>query len=146
MQNGLAGVKKNIMKRLSDRTSRWDTASAVTSVYVGATGIWWRSGMIASISQMEQGKKEKAMETLNIAIATLTVFDITQATVGPIASELIHQLVRHKGMFPKTYKAFVVYNKDTAQGVMEGSADAALDVIANAKSMKRKLAEFFQES
>lgn len=74
------------MLKRADPIRMLETSSSLTSMYVGGTGIWWRSGIIASISQMEQGEQEAAMETLNIAITTLAVFDTTQATVSPIAS------------------------------------------------------------
>ena len=85
---GLKKIQDNFLN-LADPIRMLSTGSSLTSVYVGDTGIWWRSGVIGSISQMEQGEKEKAMDTLNIAIATLAVFDTTQATVSPIASGLI---------------------------------------------------------
>ena len=119
------------------------TGSSVTSLYVGGTGIWWRSGVIASISQMEQGEKEKAMETLNIAIATLAVFDTTQATVSPVASELIEQLVKHKGKFPNTFSGLTNYNKAVTEGVVSGSADDVDDIINSAKAWKKRIGEFF---
>ena len=100
---GLTKIQNNILKR-ADPIRMLKTGSSLTSVYVGSTGIWWRSGVIAAISQMEQGDKEKAMETLNIAITPLAVFDTTQAAVSPIASELIDQLVKHKGKFSNTTK------------------------------------------
>ena len=118
------------------------TGSSLTSVYVGVTGIWWRSGIIASISQMEQGEQEAAMETLHIAMATLTVFDTTQATVSPIASELIHQLVKHKG-FHKTVAGFKDYNKVVTQAVVGGSADDVDDIIDSSKILRKKIANVF---
>ena len=109
--SGFKRIQNNFLKR-ADPTRMLKTGSSVTSLYVGGTGIWWRSGVIASISQMEQGEKEKAMESLNIAIATLIVFDTTQATVSPVASELIEQLVKHKGKFPNTFSGLTNYNKE----------------------------------
>ena len=118
------------------------TGSSLTSVYVGVTGIWWRSGIIASISQMEQGEQEAAMETLHIAMATLTVFDTTQATVSPIASELIQQLVKHKG-FHQTVAGFKDYNKVVTQAVVGGSADDVDDIIDSSKILRKKIANVF---
>ncbi|CAH3170128.1 unnamed protein product, partial [Porites lobata] len=117
----LKKIGNNFLKR-ADSTRMLATGSSLTSVYVGGTGIWWRSGIIAAISQMEQGEQEAAMETLHIAMATLTVFDTTQATVSPIASELIYQLVKHKG-FRQTVAGFKEYNKVVTEAVVGGSAD-----------------------
>ena len=139
---GLKKIQDNILN-LADPIRMLSTGSSLTSVYVGGTGIWWRSGVIGSISQMEQGEKEKAMETLNIAIATLAVFDTTQATVSPIASGLIDQLVKHKGKFPQTISGFKEYNKVVAERVVSGNADDVDDIIDSAKVLKRKIGEFF---
>ena len=57
---GLKKIQDNILN-LADPIRMLSTGSSLTSVYVGGTGIWWRSGVIGSISQMEQGEKEKAM-------------------------------------------------------------------------------------
>lgn len=139
---GLKKIQDNILN-LADPIRMLSTGSSLTSVYVGGTGIWWRSGVIGSISQMEKGEKEKAMETLNIAIATLAVFDTTQATVSPIASGLIDQLVKHKGKFPQTISGFKEYNKVVAKRVVSGNADDVDDIIDSAKALKRKIGEFF---
>ena len=140
--SGFKRIQNNFLKR-ADPTRMLKTGSSVTSLYVGGTGIWWRSGVIASISQMEQGEKEKAMETLNIAIATLAVFDTTQATVSPVASELIEQLVKHKGKFPNTFSGLTNYNKAVTEGVVSGSADDVDDIIDSAKAWKKRIGEFF---
>ena len=139
---GLTRIQNNILKR-ADPIRMLQTGSSLTSVYVGSTGIWWRSSVIAAISQMEQGEKEKAMETLNIAITTLAVFDTTQAAVSPIASELIDQLVKHKGKFSNTIKGFTEYNRAVAERVVSGNADDVDDIIDNAKSLKKRIGEFF---
>ena len=139
---GLTKIQNNILKR-ADPIRMLQTGSSLTSVYVGGTGIWWRSGVIAAISQMEQGDKEKAMETLNIAITTLAVFDTTQAAVSPIASELIDQLVKHKGKFSNTIKGFTEYNRAVAERVVSGNADDVDDIIDNAKSLRKRIGEFF---
>lgn len=83
------------------------------------------------------------METLNIAIATLAVLDTTQATVSPITSGLIDQLVKHKGKFPQTISGFKEYNKVVAERVVSGNADDVDDIIDSAKALKRKIGEFF---
>ena len=41
--NGLKRIQNNILKR-ANPFRMLITASSVTSVYVGGTGIWWRSG------------------------------------------------------------------------------------------------------
>ena len=53
---GFKRIRNNFLER-ADPTRMLNTGSSVTSLYVGGTGIWWRSGVIASISQMEQGEK-----------------------------------------------------------------------------------------
>ena len=140
---GLTRIGNNLLKRVDDPIPRLNTGSSLTSLYVGGTGIWWRSDVIASISQMERGETEKAMETLNIAIATLAVFDITQATVSPIASELIHQLVKHRGTFPDTVRGLTEYNRVVAERVVSATADDADEIIDNAKTLKKQIGEFF---
>ena len=139
MRNAKPG---NHLKR-ADPIRMLETASSLTSVYVGGTGIWWRSGIIASISQMEQGEQEAAMETLNIAITTLAVFDTTQATVSPIASELINQLVKHKGKSSQTISELKKYNKALTKRVVNANADDVDDIIDNAKTLKKRIGEFF---
>ncbi|XP_020895594.1 uncharacterized protein LOC110234550 [Exaiptasia diaphana] len=143
LSRGLSRMGSNFLKRNKDASGVLNTAATASSVYVGGTGIWWRSGIIASINQLEQGKKEEAMETLNIAIATLTVFDTTQATVQPIASELIHQLVKHKGQFPETVKGLTNYNKALAERTIAGSADDADDIIDSANSFRKQIGNYF---
>ena len=91
---------------------------------------------------MEQGEQEAAMETTHIAIATLTVFDTTQATVSPIASELIYQLVKHKG-FHQTVAGFKEYNKVVTEAVVGGSADDVDDIIDSSKALRKKIANVF---
>ena len=140
--SGFKRIQNNFLKR-ADPTRMLKTGSSVTSLYVGGTGIWWRSGVIASTSQMEQGDNEEAMKTLNIAIATLAVFDTTQATVFPVASELIEQLVKNKGKFPNTFTGLTNYNKAVTEGVVSGSADDVDDIIDNAKAWKKRIGEFF---
>ena len=139
---GFAKVTKNFLHRANKKLS---DIPKITSFYVGATGIWWRQHVIASISEMEQGKQEQAMETLNIAIATLTVFDVTQATVSPIASEFIHQIVKHKGFFKETHDGLKAVNKITME-VTRGSADTADDIINTLKTKKKDLALTFQKN
>ena len=134
-------IGNNFLKR-AEPIRMLATGSSLTSVYVGVTGIWWRSGIIASISQMEQGEQEAAMETLHIAMATLTVFDTTQATVSPIATELIHQLVKHKG-FHQTVAGFKEYNKAITQAVVDGSADDVDNIIDSSKSLRERIANAF---
>ena len=48
----LKKIGNNFLKG-ADSTRMLATGSSLTSVYVGGTGIWWRSGIIAAISQME---------------------------------------------------------------------------------------------
>ena len=130
------------MLKRADPIRMLETSSSLTSMYVGGTGIWWRSGITASISQMEQGEQEAAMETLNIAITTLTVFDTTQATVSPIASELINQLVKRKGKFPQTISELKKYNEALTKRVVSANADDVDDIIDNAKTLKKRIGEF----
>ena len=139
--NGLKRIQNNILKR-ANPFRMLITASSVTSVYVGGTGIWWRSGVIASISQMEQGEKEKSMQTLHIAMTTLAVFDTTQATVSPIASELISQLVNHRG-FRQTVAGFKEYNRVVTEAVIGGNANDVDDIIDNAKALRKRIGNFF---
>ena len=87
-------------------------------------------------------RAEAAMKTLHIAMATLTVFDTTQATVSPIASELIHQLVKHKG-FHQTVAGFKEYNNEVTQAVVGGSADDVDDIIDSSKILRKKIANVF---
>lgn len=143
LSSGLQRLGNNFLKRNSDAAGRLNTAASVSSIYVGSTGIWWRSGIIAGINQLEQGKKEEAMETLNIAMATLTVFDTTQATVSPIASELIHQLVKHKGQFPLTFQGLTDYNKALTQSTIAGSVDDVDDIVESAKSLRKQVSKAF---
>ena len=142
LARGFKRLQYNMLKR-ADPIRMLETSSSLTSVYVGGTGIWWRSGIIASISQMEQGEQEAAMETLNIAITTLAVFDTTQATVSPIASELINQLVKHKGKFPQTISELKKYNEALTKRVVNANADDVDDIIDNAKTLKKRIGEFF---
>ena len=139
--NGLKRIQNNILKR-ANPFRMLITSSSVTSVYVGGTGIWWRSGVIASISQMEQGEKEKSMQTLHIAMTTLAVFDTTQATVSPIASELISQLVSHRG-FRQTVAGFKEYNRVVNEAVIGGNANDVDDIIDNAKALTKRIGNFF---
>ena len=133
--NGLKRIQNNILKR-ANPFRMLITASSVTSVYVGGTGIWWRSGVIASISQMEQGEKEKSMQTLHIAMTTLAVFDTTQATVSPIAS------VNHRG-FRQTVAGFKEYNRVVTEAVIGGNANDVDDIIDNAKALRKRIGNFF---
>ena len=91
---------------------------------------------------MEQGEQEAAMETLHIAMATLIAFDTTQATVSPIASELIYQLVKHKG-FHQTVAAFKKYNKVVTKAVVSGSADDVDGIIDSSKILRKNIANAF---
>ena len=92
---------------------------------------------------MEQGEQEASMETLNIAITTLAVFDTTQATVSPIASELINQLVKHKGKFLQTISELKKYNEALTKRMVNANADDVDDIIDNAKNLKKRIGEFF---
>ncbi len=115
----------------SDPAKMAATSATVTSLYVGATGIWFRSDTIAAINHLEQGEKEKAMQSLNLAIATLAVFDITQATVMPIGSLLMDELIKARGFFPETFARLTSYKQALPAAVLRDSqtADDVLDAV-----------------
>nr|BAJ78235.1 toxin [Actineria villosa] len=142
LSKGLERIGRNI-RSFGDPQRMLKAGSAISSVYVGATGIYMRSGVIGSINQLEQGKKEDAMETLNVAIASMAVFDLTQSTVSPIASELIHQLVKHKGHFAQTLQGFSSYNNALKTQVLTESIDDAGDIIGRLTAAKKRIAQYF---
>eukprot|EP00112_Aurelia_sp_Birch-Aquarium-sp1_P008842 Seg1985.6 transcript_id=Seg1985.6/GoldUCD/mRNA.D3Y31 product="hypothetical protein" protein_id=Seg1985.6/GoldUCD/D3Y31 len=118
------------------------TGATVTSLYVGSTGIWFRSDTIAAINELERGEKEEAMQSLQLAIATLAVFDVTQATVQPIASVMINKMIKAKGFFPTTFTHLTNYKEALPNAVLNGgdSADDILDVMI---PLKEKIKQSF---
>ena len=139
LSRGLANLGSKFLSR-SNPVKMTATGATVTSLYVGSTGIWFRSDTIAAINELEQGEKEKALQSLQLAISTLVVFDITQATVLPIASVMINKMIKAKGFFPKTFTHLTNYKQALPNAVLNGgdSADDVLDVMIPLKEKIKK--------
>ena len=67
------GFKK---KFRSDK--RLETAADLAGFSHAALGVYWRSNTMAVLSQLARGEFEEAMETFNVAAATLGTFDLGQ--------------------------------------------------------------------
>ena len=66
-------------------------------------GTYWRSNALAAFSQMKNGEKKEAKETLYLAISTLAVWDVGQGMIRPIADKLINRVIkRHQKDFYNT--------------------------------------------
>eukprot|EP00112_Aurelia_sp_Birch-Aquarium-sp1_P017011 Seg3905.1 transcript_id=Seg3905.1/GoldUCD/mRNA.D3Y31 product="hypothetical protein" protein_id=Seg3905.1/GoldUCD/D3Y31 len=149
---GVANLGNRFLSRY-DPAKMTATASTVTSLYVGSTGIWFRSDTIAAINQLERGEKEEALQSLQMAISTLAVFDITQATVQPIASVMINKMIKKKGFFPTFFEGLTSYKRALPDAVLTAgnSADDVLDVMIPLKesikdAFEREVTAFMRRS
>ena len=104
---------------------------------IAALGTYWRSNALAAFSQMKNDEKEAASETLNLAIATLAVWDVGNGILHPIADTLINKVIRrHQKDFYNTVTKLreyrLIFNSDLI--------DRA-PTVAQAEALKTRLLE-----
>ena len=75
----------------------------------GIVGAYWRSNTLAAYAQMSRGEIEEAMETIQLAIATLTVWDLGQGIAYPVVRKLVDRIVKNKQLFRNTIQAYSDY-------------------------------------
>ena len=105
-----------------------------------ALGAYWRSNALAAFSQMKNEEKEAARDTLNLAIATLAVWDIGQGMLHPITDTLINKVIkRHQKDFHNTVTKLreyrLIFNSDLIdKQPTVGAAEALKKRLLEAKS------------
>lgn len=72
----------------------------------GIVGAYWRSNTLAAYAQMSRGEIQEAMETIQLAIATLTVWDLGQGIAYPVVHKLVDRMIKNQQLFGNTIQAF----------------------------------------
>lgn len=87
---------------------------------------YWQANTLAGFTQVKRGDVEEAMDTFNMAIATLTVWDLGQGIALPIADKLVNKIIlKYQDDFRKTISAFNNYKNVMKTDVLEAATAAA---------------------
>ena len=119
---------------------------AVATGY-GATGIdsYWQSNTLVAFSQMKRGEVEEAMETFNLAIATLAVWDFGQGIALPIADKLVNKIIlKYKNDFRNTLQAFDNLRDIMKTNVLETTTEGSDALKGKLFDAKGKIGAAFQ--
>ncbi len=102
-----------------------------------ALGTYWRSNALAGFAQMKRGELEEAMESYNLAISTLAVWDLGQGVAYPIADKLINKIIlKYKDDFERTLNAFRDYRNVMKTSVLDDATK-----VADADVLKGRLTD-----
>ena len=95
-----------------------------------------RSNTLAAYAQMSRGEIQKAMETIQLAIATLTVWNLGQGIGYPVVHKLVDR--KNKQLFGNTIQAFDDYCNVMKTGVLDDATKAATPDALKAKLLQKK--------
>lgn len=113
-----------------------------------ALGTYWRSNTLAGFAQMKRGEMEEAMETFNLAVSTLAVWDLGQGIVYPVAQKLINKIVlKYQDDFRNTLQAFREYRSILKTDVLDDATKAANSDVLKGKLLegKGRISQAFQK-
>ena len=104
-----------------------------------ALGTYWRSNTLAAFAQMKRGEIEESMETLNLAIASLAVWDLGQGIAYPIADKIINKIVlKYQDDFRNTLQAFRDYRTIMQTDVLDDATKAVSSNVLKGKIIDAK--------
>lgn len=83
-------------RRLPMSTRGLEQSADMAGYTFGIVGAYWRSNTLAAYAQMSRGEIEEAMETIQLAIATLTVWDLGQGIAYPVVHKLVDRMIKNK--------------------------------------------------
>ena len=110
-----------------------------------AVGTFWRSNALAAFSKMKIGEQKEAIESMNLAIATLAVWDVGQGMLHPVADKLIQKIVKHqKGLFAKTMASLKKYRTILGKSVLRKNPTKGKALKMRLLDMKGKITAAFQ--
>lgn len=91
---------------------------------------YWKANTLAGFTQVKRGDVEEAMNTFNLALATLTVWDLGQGVALPIADKIVNKIIlKYQDDFRSTINAFRSYNNIMKTDVLNTAAAATPDVL-----------------
>eukprot|EP00795_Rhopilema_esculentum_P015536 gene15536-6799_t len=132
----LGGISKSLSRvghnfgRAVGKLDELESIAAATGY--GATGIdsYWQSNTLVAFSQMKRGEVEEAMETFNLAIATLAVWDFGQGIALPIADKLVNKIIlKYRNDFRNTLQAFDNLRDIMKTNVLESISGSSSDAL-----------------
>ena len=147
--SGLSKSLSRIGGKFGRAVSNMDPLESIASLSgYGTISIqgYWQSNILAGFSQMKRGDIEAAMDTFNLAIATLTVWDLGQGIALPIADKLVNKIIlKYQDDFRNTIAAFKNYNKVMKTDVLGAAAAATPDALkAKLLASKNQISTAFQ--
>ena len=147
----LGGISKSLSRvgknfgRAVGKLNELENIAAATGY--GATGldIYWQSNTLVAFSQMKRGEVEEAMETFNLAIATLAVWDFGQGIALPIADKRVSKIIlKYKNDFRNTLRAFDNFRGIMKTNVLESTTEGSDALKGKLFDAKGKIGAAFQ--
>ena len=105
---------------------------------ISSLSAYWRSNTLAAYAQMSQGEIQEAMETIQLAIATLTVWDLGQGVAYPVVHKLVDKIVKNKQLSRNTLQAYSDYRNVMKSEVLDGTTRAAKSDFLKGKLLQKK--------
>lgn len=124
--------------RLTMSTRGLERSAEMAGYTFGIVGAYWRSNTLAAYAQMSRGEIQEAMETIQLAIATLTVWDLGQGIAYPVVHKLVDRIVKNKQLFANTIQAYDDYRNIMKTGVLDDATQAATPDALKAKLLQKK--------
>ena len=149
---GISGLSKSL-SRIGNNFGRaagnLDPLESIASLSgYGSVSIegYWQANTLAGFTQVKRGDIEEAMDTFNMAIATLTVWDLGQGIALPIADKLVNKIIlKYQDDFRHTIAAFHNYNKVMRTDVLDAATAATPDALkAKLLDAKSQISTAFQ--
>lgn len=125
-------------RRLPMSTRGLERSADMAGYTFGIVGAYWRSNTLAAYAQMSRGEIQEAMETIQLAIATLTVWDLGQGIAYPVVHKLVDRMIKNKQLFGNTIQAFDDYRNIMKTGVLDDATRAATPDALKAKLLRKK--------
>eukprot|EP00794_Sanderia_malayensis_P010816 gene10816-biopygen8644 len=145
MKQSLSKIGGNFARRGANMDL--DDAASIAGYNFAALGTYWRSNTLAGFAQMKRGEMQEAMETFNLAVATLAVWDLGQGVAYPIADKLINKVIlKYQDDFQRTFQAFKRYHNVIKTNVLDDATKATDAAVLKSKLVNSKgdIAKAFQ--
>eukprot|EP00794_Sanderia_malayensis_P010819 gene10819-biopygen8649 len=145
MKQSLSKIGGNFARRGANMDL--DDVASIAGYNFAALGTYWRSNTLAGFAQMKRGEMQESMETFNLAVSTLAVWDLGQGVAYPIADKLINKVIlKYQDDFQRTLNAFKDYRNVMKTNVLDDATKATDASVLKGKLVNSKgdIAKAFQ--
>ncbi len=141
MSRSLNGIGSRFARRGAQYIEDFELedVASLAGYNFAALGTYWRSNTLAGFSQMKRGEMQEAMETFNLAVSTLAVWDLGQGIAYPIADKLINKIVlRYQDDFRRTLSSFERYRNLMKTDVLDDATKLTDSNVLKGKLLDAK--------